>query len=105
MVAIESKQDLRLMAHLLRRAGFGATPDEFDRAMDKGYDAVLDELLDPAGDDIIPYDLIRRYHVDQSNLHGGGAQANWIYHMAVTRLPPAREDVSLLASCVRHWVV
>ena len=44
MVAVESRQDLKLTAHLLRRAGFGATPDELDRAMDKGYDAV-DELL------------------------------------------------------------
>ena len=51
MVAVESKHDLKLMAHLLRRAGFGATPDEFDRAMDKGYDAVLDDLLNPSGTD------------------------------------------------------
>ena len=94
MVAIGSKQDLKLMTHLLRRAGFGATPDELDRAMDKGYDAVLDDLLNPAGDDFIPYDLIRRYHVDQSNLHGGGAQANWVYRMAVTDYP-LREKMCL----------
>ena len=36
MVAVESKQDLSIMAHLLRRAGFGATLDELDRAMEKG---------------------------------------------------------------------
>ena len=94
MVAVESRQDLRLMAHLLRRAGFGATPDELDRAMDKGYDAVLDELLNPPGDDDIPHDLIRRYHVDQSNLHGGGAQAHWMYRMAVTDYP-LREKMCL----------
>ena len=94
MVAVESKQDLRLMAHLLRRAGFGATPDELDRAMDKGYDAVLDELLNPAADDDIPHDLIRRYHVEQSNLHSGGAQAHWMYRMAVTDYP-LREKMCL----------
>ena len=94
MVAVESRQDLRLMAHLLRRAGFGATPDELDWAMDKGYDAVLDELLNPPGDDDIPHDLIRRYHVDQSNLHGGGAQAHWMYRMAVTDYP-LREKMCL----------
>ena len=93
MVAVESKQDLKLMTHLLRRAGFGATPDEFDRAMDKGYDAVLDELLNPAGDDILPNDLIRRYHVDQSDLRGG-AVAYWIYRMAVTDYP-LREKMCL----------
>ena len=94
MVAVESKQDLRLMAHLLRRAGFGATPDELDRAMDKGYDAVLDELLNPGGDDIVPNDLIRRYHVDQSDLRGG-AVPYWIYRMAVTDYP-LREKMCLL---------
>ena len=94
MVAVESKQDLRLMAHLLRRAGFGATPDELDLAMDKGYDAVLDELLNPSGDDIVPNDLIRRYHVDQSDLRGG-AVPYWIYRMAVTD-HPLREKMCLL---------
>ena len=94
MVAVESRQDLRLMAHLLRRAGFGATPDELDLAMDKGYDAVLDELLNPSGDDIVPNDLIRRYHVDQSDLRGG-AVPYWIYRMAVTD-HPLREKMCLL---------
>ena len=94
MVAVDTRHDLKLMAHLLRRAGFGATPDELDQAMEKGYDAVLDELLNPSGDDFIPYDLIRRYHVDQSNLHGGGAQANWVYRMAVTDYP-LREKMCL----------
>ena len=94
MVAVESKQDLRLVAHLLRRAGFGATPDELDQAMDKGYDAVLDELLNPSGDDIVPNDLIRRYHVDQSDLRGG-AVPYWIYRMAVTD-HPLREKMCLL---------
>ena len=94
MVAIESRQDLKLTAHLLRRAGFGATPDELDRAMDKGYDAVLDELLNPVGDDIVPNDLIRRYHVDQSDLRGG-AVPYWIYRMAVTD-HPLREKMCLL---------
>ena len=94
MVAVESRQDLKLTAHLLRRAGFGATPDELDRAMDKGYDAVLDELLNPAGDDVVPNDLIRRYHVDQSDLRGG-AVPYWIYRMAVTD-HPLREKMCLL---------
>ena len=93
MVAVKSKHDLKLMAHLLRRAGFGATPDELDQAMEKGYDAVLDELLNPSGTDDLPHDLIRRYHVDQSDLRGG-AVAYWIYLMAVTDYP-LREKMCL----------
>ena len=60
MTTVHNKNDLRLMAHLLRRAGFGATPDELDRALEKGYDATLEELLNPDKPDILPDDLIRR---------------------------------------------
>ena len=47
MTTTESKQDLILMAHFLRRAGFGATQDEMDHALEIGYDQILDELLNP----------------------------------------------------------
>ena len=56
-----TNQDTALMAHLLRRAGFGATPDELDQCMAKGYDAVVEELLFPSDPQNIPDDLIRRY--------------------------------------------
>ena len=39
--------DLVLMAHLLRRAGFGATRDELDGYVAKGYEATVEELLHP----------------------------------------------------------
>ena len=95
MTTVETRQDRKLMAHLLRRAGFGPTPDELDRAMEQGYDAALEELLDPRGPDILPNDVIRRYHVDQSDQRGGGAAANWVYRMAMTE-SPLREKMCLL---------
>ena len=95
MTTVETRQDRKLMAHLLRRAGFGPTPDELDSAMEKGYDAALEELLDPRGPDILPNDVIRRYHVDQSDQRGGGAAANWGYRMAMTE-SPLREKMCLL---------
>ena len=39
-------QDIALMAHLLRRAGFGASRDEIERRAAQGYDNVVEELLD-----------------------------------------------------------
>ena len=33
-------------AHLYRRAGFGATPEEIERALDEGLEATVDRLLD-----------------------------------------------------------
>ena len=64
MTTVQSKHEVALMAHLLRRAGFGATPGELDRAVEMGYEATVEELLNPAGPDILPDDLIQRYHVD-----------------------------------------
>ena len=40
-----STTDLALMAHLLRRAGFGADRDELERYSEKSYDDVVEDLL------------------------------------------------------------
>ena len=39
-------EDLGLMAHLLRRAGFGASREELEALVAKGYDEVVDDLVD-----------------------------------------------------------
>ena len=76
------------MAHLLRRASFGATPDELDHHLGMGYEATVEELLNPTASDDIPHDLIRRYHVEQSTLRNQpAAKAYWVYRMVSTRNP------------------
>ena len=42
-----SKSDLALMAHLMRRAGFGATRSELEQLASKGYDEIVDGLINP----------------------------------------------------------
>ena len=42
-----SQHDIALMAHLMRRAGFGATREELEAYVAQGYDAVVEELLHP----------------------------------------------------------
>ena len=86
MATVESRKESVLMAHLLRRAGFGATPREMDRALSLGYDSMLWELLNPDHSDVIPEDLIRRYHVDLSDLRSGG-DAHWMYRLVMTDTP------------------
>ena len=94
MPTVHSQQDVALMAHLLRRAGFGATLQELDHCLDQGYEATVEALLNPQPD-AVPDDLIRRYHVDQSDLrnHAAGA-AYWIYRMVQTQAP-LREKMCL----------
>lgn len=93
MTTVQSRQGVELMAHLLRRAGFGATPAELDRALEMGYEATVDELLTPDHPDEIPEDLIRRYHVDLSDLRSGGG-AHWVYRLVMTDTP-LREKMCL----------
>ena len=42
-----ARQDVALMAHLLRRAGFGASRDEIEARLTQGYEKTLEELLNP----------------------------------------------------------
>lgn len=77
-----------LLAHLFRRAGFGPTPEDMDRASKTGYETVVDELMDFKSVDAIPEDVICRYNKDQSDLRGAGAGgAQWIYRMVTTDNP------------------
>ena len=42
-----AEKDIALMAHLMRRAGFGATREELEVRAAKGYEATVEELLNP----------------------------------------------------------
>ncbi len=78
------------MAHLLRRAGFGATWQELEDYVAKGYEATVEELLHPesAPPPLEDEDLIRRYHVDENSLMLiESCQAYWVYRMINTKRP------------------
>ena len=47
-----STQDVKLMAHLMRRAGFSATRSELEKFLDKGYEHTVEELLSPGDPEI-----------------------------------------------------
>ena len=85
-----ANDNLALMAHLLRRAGFGATRDELERYLAKGYEATVEELLHPenAPSDQAAEYLIRRYHVDaNSMMYVESGQIHWLYRMINTKRP------------------
>src|SRR5215208_5370389 len=52
---------VELMAHLFRRAGFGATRDEIEDALAKGYEATVEELLHPEQQPDIDFDILHRF--------------------------------------------
>ena len=87
--------DLKLIAHLMRRAGFGAAKPELEDCLSIGYEAAVERLLDPGEPNNLPDDLVRRYHVDQSELRQlDGAGSYWLYRM-ITTANPLEEKMAL----------
>ena len=88
MVVKSSKTDEKLIAHLLRRAGFGGTYQEICHYSEFDYENVVDQLLESIDSASLPDDLIRRYHINQSDLHVlQSSQSNWFYRMVSTDAP------------------
>ena len=80
--------DVELIAHLMRRAGFGATRDQLDAYAAKGYEATTEELLNPGEERRMGDDLIRRFHPELSGMMGPNASGeNWLFRMATTTTP------------------
>ena len=81
-------QQEELIAHLIRRAGFGTTKFEIESLASVQYEKVVETLLSPPDTNSLPNDLIRRYHVDQSEMRLiNSAAGNWIYKMVTTKAP------------------
>jgi uncharacterized protein (DUF1800 family) len=75
-------KDIALMAHLLRRAGFGASRDEIEARVAQGYDSVVEEFLNPSDDPGIEEDLMYRAYpsyFDKAAIETG--QTEIIYKM------------------------
>ena len=90
-----ANKDIGMIAHLMRRAGFGATGDELLALSAKGYEAVVEEMLSPANPHSMPDDIIRRYHHEQSGMMGQqNPGAYWLYRMITTN-DPLREKMTL----------
>ena len=77
-----------LIAHLMRRAGFGATRDELEKYNAIGYEATVEQLLETSNPKWMSEYLLRRYHPDESSMLIGlsGLQA-WLYRMITTDTP------------------
>ena len=53
--------DIGLMAHLMRRAGFGVSREELEMRAAKGYNATVEELLHPEACEPADYNVLLRY--------------------------------------------
>ncbi len=83
-----SEQEIELIAHLMRRAGFGATRDEIERRAEQGYEATVEELLHPETQPEVDEYMLYRYlpmtEIAFSHVQG---VTHWLYYMVHTRRP------------------
>ena len=81
-----STDDIALMAHLMRRAGFDASREDLERYAANGYEATVEELLHPRDPGNLPDDVIMRFHVDQAERRQvNSSGAYWMYRMITSR--------------------
>ena len=86
------KSDRALVAHLMRRAGFGATPTELDvLTREKTYEEIVDDLVNPERFPETDQSYIDRYYGGEPvAVHVG----KWMYRMVNTQRP-LEEKMSL----------
>ena len=84
-----ANEDLSLMAHLMRRAGFGATREELEERLAKGYEETVEELLRPEEQEPVDiYEFLRYYQFQwKPGTAGGQGQTGWVWRMVNTDAP------------------
>ena len=85
---MSDKEDIALISHLMRRAGFGASRQELEERAAKGYEATVEELLHPEEQPAIDDDMLYRYLPGYEGALGPPInQAEWVYRMVNTQRP------------------
>ena len=78
-----SDNNVALMAHLMRRAGFGTTRTELEEYVKKGYGNVVEDLVEIERCDPIDEDVLHRYF----GSFEGGYAGKWMYRMISSKRP------------------
>jgi uncharacterized protein (DUF1800 family) len=104
-------EDIALMAHLMRRAGFGASREELEARAAQGYEATVEELLNPQAEPVDRYAFLR-YHPGfwKPITSPGMGSAAW-FHTLLNTQRPLEEKMVLFwhqvfatgQSKVDHW--
>ena len=84
-----AKTDTALIAHLFRRAGFGATVDELERRSAQPYEEIVEDLVNPERFPEPDDELIRRFYPHLAGNKDNPAVWNgrWFYRMINSQRP------------------
>ena len=97
-----ANQDIELMAHLMRRAGFGATYEEVERRAANGYEATVEELLSPLEQPDLDRHLLERYFVDWKEMNALEVNQAYLTYRMINTQRPLQENDPLLARHLLH---
>ena len=106
-----ASDEIALMAHLMRRAGFGAGRNELEARAAKGYEATVEDLVNPQEDPVDKYEFLRLHPAYIRHITSPGmGSANWL-HTLINTQRPLEEKMVLFwhhvfatgASKVDHW--
>lgn len=85
---MSESSDRQLLAHLLRRAGFGANHDELEAYVSKGYENTVEEFLHPEEQAAFEEDLVYRYFpYFRIGTAVTSQQSHWMLRMINTNRP------------------
>ena len=97
-MVVKDRTDLEhreLVAHLLRRAGAGASASELDYWSQKSYEEVVEDILKPESFPEIEEDLFSRYYLDSFLEQNHFTEAvRWMFSM-VNSQRPLQEKMTL----------
>ena len=81
-------RNIALMAHLMRRAGFGSDRAEVEALAEQGYEETVEQLLDPESQPELDQTLFYRHHpgAELGNFNEQ-ASLNWMHRFRNTRRP------------------
>ena len=87
--------NIELMAHLMRRAGFGATYEELEEYVSKGYEATVEELLSPMNQPDLEMDLLERYFIDWKEMNALEINQAYLTYRMINTERPLQEKMTL----------
>ena len=95
MTTPSTENDIELLAHLMRRAGFGSTYSELKKMSQNSYEKNVSILVNPKETDWMGDYLVRRFDQEASGMiNAPGSARRWIYRM-ITSDTPLREKMTL----------
>lgn len=88
-MTIAASNPLSLMAHLLRRAGFGSDRNELEKYAARSYEDVVDDLLNPERFDAPEDEILSRFypHLHANKDNPAIWNGRWFYRMVNTDRP------------------